>query len=86
MNSIGFYEEDPRWSTAEPHWEAAQALGEARRRSGLTQQALAERSGIRQSVISRLERGNGNPSVRTLQRLAEGMGMRLELAFVPEEE
>ena len=66
--------------------EAAQALVEARRRSGLTQQALAERSGIRQSVISRLERGNGNPSVRTLQRLAEGMGMRLELAFVPEEE
>ena len=52
MNSIGFYEEDPRWSTAEPHWEAAQALVEARRRSGLTQQALAERSGIRQSVIS----------------------------------
>ena len=75
MNSIGFYEEDPRWSTAEPHWEAAQALVEARRRSG-----------IRQSVISRLERGNGNPSVRTLQRLAVGMGMRLELAFVPEEE
>lgn len=57
MNSIGFYEEDPRWSTAEPHWEAAQALVEARRRSGLTQQALAE-----------------------------GMGMRMELAFVPEEE
>ena len=86
MNSIGFYEEDPSWSTAEPHWEAAQALVEARRRRRLTQQALAERSGIRQSVISRLERGNGNPSVRTLQRLAEGMGMRLELAFVPEEE
>ena len=61
-------------------------LKAAREEKDMTQQALAERSGIRQSVISRLERGNGNPSVRTLQRLAEGMGMRLELAFVPEEE
>lgn len=86
MNSIGVYEEDPRCNTAEEHWDAAQALINARRRSGLTQQALAERSGIRQSVISRLERGNGNPSVKTLQRLAEGMGMKLELAFGPEGE
>lgn len=86
MSSIGFYEEDPCQSADEWQWDAAQALIDARRRSGLTQQALAARSGIRQSVISRLERGNGNPSVRTLQRLAEGMGMKLELAFVPENE
>ncbi len=84
MNSIGFYEEDPRCNPNDPQWDAAQVLIDARRRSGLTQQVLAERSGIRQSVISRLERGNGNPSVRTLQRLAEGMGMKLELIFVPE--
>ena len=86
MNSIGFYEEDSRQSAGEWQWDAAQVLIDARRRSGLTQQALAARSGIRQSVISRLERGNGNPSVRTLQRLAEGMGMKLELTFVPEHE
>ncbi len=86
MNSIGLYEDDPRWDSAEQQWDAAQALIDARRRSGLTQQLLAERSGIRQSVISRLERGNGNPSVRTLQRLAEGMGMKLALTFVSEDE
>ena len=86
MNSIGFYEEDLYEDTAELPWDAGQVLIEARRRSGMTQQALSRRSGIRQSVISRLERGNGNPSVKTLQRLAEGMGMRLELTFVPEDE
>lgn len=84
MNSIGFYEENPRWDPEDQQWGAGQVLIEARRRSGITQQVLAQRSGIRQSVISRLERGNGNPSVKTLQRLAEGMGMRLELVFVPE--
>ena len=84
MNSIGFYEENPRWDPEDQQWDAGQVLIEARRRSGITQQVLAQRSGIRQSVISRLERGNGNPSVKTLQRLAEGMGMRLELVFVPE--
>lgn len=84
MNSIGFYEENPRWDPEDQQWDAGQVLIEARRRSGITQQVLAQRSGIRQSVISRLERGNGNPSVKTLQRLAEGMGMRLELVFMPE--
>ncbi len=84
MNSIGFYEENPRWDPEDQQWDAGQVLIEARRRSGITQQVLAQRSGIRQSVISRLERGNGNPSVKTLQRLAEGMGMRLELVFTPE--
>ena len=72
--------------TYESSWDGAQTLIDARRRSGLTQQTLAERSGIRQSVISRLERGNGNPSIRTLQRLAGGMGMKLELTFVPDGE
>ena len=27
--------------------------------------------------------GNGNPSLRTLQRLAAGMGMRVKIEFVP---
>ena len=36
-----------------------------------------------QTDISKLERGNGNPSLRTLQRLAAGMGMRIKIEFVP---
>ena len=40
-----------------------------------------EKTGINQADISKLERGNANPSLLTLQRLAEEMGMRLSLKF-----
>ncbi|MCI6377067.1 MAG: helix-turn-helix domain-containing protein, partial [Clostridiales bacterium] len=51
--------------------------------SGLTQKQLAEKTGIAQADISKLESGNANPSLRTLRRLAEGMGMQIKLEFVP---
>ena len=62
-----------------------QALIAARKQSGLTQQQLAERTGIAQGDISKLEKGNANPSLRTLRRLADGMGMQMQLTFVPRE-
>ena len=49
----------------------------------LTQKELAMRTGIAQADISKLENGNANPSLRTLQRLAEGLGMKLKVEFVP---
>ena len=55
---------------------------EARREEGLTQKELSERSGITQADISRLENGNANPSIRTLQRLANAMGKTLKIEFV----
>ena len=44
-----------------------------RKTQGLTQVGLAERSGLCQSWISRLERRAENPSIATLQRLASGL-------------
>ncbi len=44
-----------------------------RKTPGLTQMGLAERSGLCQSWISRLERRAENPSIATLQRLATGL-------------
>ena len=63
--------------------EIIQALIEARHISGMTQKELSELTGIAQSDISKLENGSANPSLKTLQRLAEGMGMTLKLEFVP---
>jgi transcriptional regulator with XRE-family HTH domain len=54
----------------------------ARRKSGLTQAELAERAGVTQSVIARLERGGGNPTFATLERVLHAAGHRLELSAV----
>ena len=67
----------------QPERAIIQALIDARQNSGLTQKELSERTGIAQGDISKLERGNANPSLRTLQRLATGMGMTVRLEFVP---
>ena len=64
----------------------AQELGRAiQRKRGercITQLTLTERTGIAQADISRLEHGMGNPSVRTLMRIAEGLHCRLRFEFV----
>ena len=70
------------WDALQPQRAIIQAMIDARKESGLTQKELSERTGIAQSDISKLERGNANPSLRTLQRLAEGMGMKLKIEFV----
>ncbi len=67
----------------QPEHAVIQAMIDARRSSGLTQKELSQRTGIAQGDISRLENGNANPSIRTLQRLANGMGMTLKVEFVP---
>lgn len=51
----------------------------ARKQAGLTQGELAERAGVTQSVIARLERGGGNPTFLTLERVLHAAGHRLEL-------
>lgn len=56
----------------------------ARERTGLTQSALADRSGIRQSVISEYESGRREPSVAALDRLLGAAGLALTLAEEPE--
>ncbi len=71
------------YDALEPEFAIIRAMIDARRETGLTQKELSERTGIAQGDISKLENGNANPSLRTLQRLAEGMGMQLKVEFVP---
>lgn len=51
-----------------------------RERRGLTQADLAERTGIDQGDISRIERGSANPTERTLARI--GDALEADLRFV----
>jgi transcriptional regulator with XRE-family HTH domain len=46
-----------------------------RKEAGLTQEQLAERSGLSQQYISGLERGRRNPTVVTLYELAGALGV-----------
>ena len=66
-----------------PEFAIIQAMIDARQASGMTQKQLADKTGIAQADISKLENGNANPSLRTLQRLAAGMGMQIKIEFVP---
>jgi len=71
------------YDALEPEFSIIQAMMDARKASGLTQKQLSEKTGIAQADISKLESGSANPSLRTLQRLATGMGMRVKIEFLP---
>ena len=70
------------WEALEPEFAIMQAIIDARNAEGLTQKELSERSGIAQGDISKLENGNANPSIKTLQRLAAAMGKTLKIEFM----
>lgn len=57
------------YDALEAEFSIIQAILDAGKASGLTQKDLAERSGIAQADISKIETGNANPSLKTLQRL-----------------
>lgn len=57
-------------------------LVEARRRHGLSQQELAERTGMTQANISRIERDKVSPTLATLERLLAAMGETLQISSV----
>jgi len=59
----------------------ARQLSALRARSDETQRELAQRLGMTESMISRLERGDHVPSVKTLCRIADAFGRRLEIVF-----
>ena len=46
----------------------------------MTQQQLAAAAGIRQSEISRIESGHGNPTLKTIGALARALGAELRIA------
>lgn len=71
------------WENLQPELAVMRAIIDARSSLGLTQQQVAERTGIAQTEISKLENGTRNPSIKLLQRLAAGLGYTLKIEFVP---
>lgn len=71
------------WDDIQPEMDVIRAMIDNRIAQNLTQKELAERTGINQADISKLENGTRNPSLKMLKRLAAGMGMVLKIEFVP---
>ena len=70
------------YKNIQPDMDIIRALVSARTSQNLTQKQVAEKTGIDQSDISKLENGTRNPSINLLKRLADGLGMDLKIEFV----
>lgn len=65
--------------TLSSNFLVAQAVASARAKCGISQVKLAALTGIDQADISKIERGLANPSVLTLERIAEALGGNLSI-------
>ncbi|MCL2475136.1 MAG: helix-turn-helix domain-containing protein [Chloroflexi bacterium] len=70
-----------KWKRQRPEREYTKVIITARREQGMTQKELAEKTGIRQSNISRIENGNCSPTITTLQHIAIGVSKTLHIEF-----
>jgi len=70
------------WESSQLEFEITELLISARQEQHISQKELAAKTGIRQSNLSRIERGQCKPDLTTLQRIANGLGKRLQIQFV----
>jgi antitoxin HicB len=69
------------WVSVPATLAAKVALRQARLEAGLTQAELARRAGVSQQQVAKIERPDSNPTLATLERLAQVLGLRLHVAF-----
>jgi DNA-binding XRE family transcriptional regulator len=85
---------DPKFRAAydamEDEYAALGELLAARKRAGMTQADVAERMGIAQASVARLESSAGSrkhaPSIATLRRYADAVGCDLRISLAPKRE
>ena len=64
-----------------PRFAVVRQLIALREQRGWSQQKLADRAGMKQPQLARLETGQVEPKLDTLQRLAKAMDTRLTIRF-----
>ena len=81
----GQRQDDPEvqagYEEARRAYEIGREVRRQREMASLTQQQLADRAGMTQSVIARLEAGGTEPTLATLDRVARALGLELTIAF-----
>ena len=77
----------PAWHAQAEEFAVLDALLQARQRAGLTQAQVAQRMGVKQSALARVESSlvshTHAPSLTTLRKYADALGCRLEIKLVP---
>jgi len=75
---------DPKFERAYdelgPEYELIRALIEARLRNKYSQAELAERAGMQQSAIARIESGAVSPTLQTFTKIAAAIGKEISLS------
>jgi ribosome-binding protein aMBF1 (putative translation factor) len=64
-----------------PRFAVARQLISLREQLGWSQRELADRAGMKQPQLARLETGQVEPKLETLQRLAKAMDCRVQITF-----
>ncbi|HLL54702.1 MAG TPA: type II toxin-antitoxin system HicB family antitoxin [Myxococcaceae bacterium] len=71
------------WVDVPSRLAAKISLRRARHEAGFTQAELARRAGLSQPQLAKLESPDSNPTLDTLERVAEALGVRLTIGFEP---
>jgi ribosome-binding protein aMBF1 (putative translation factor) len=72
------------WDNSRMEYAVLRELTRARKEKGLTQLELAEKTGAKQQVISRMENKEASPTLKTLCNVARALD--LELKLVPKQQ
>jgi len=70
------------YEALEDEFSLIAAMLDARQKAGLTQAQVAERMGVKQPVVAKIEGGRSNVSIDTLKRYAHATGCKLKVVFV----
>ena len=73
--------QDPEFKKEYDAFEWEYTIISARQEAGMSQQELSKIAGVTQADISKIENGKGNPSVRTLRKLATALNKTLRIEF-----
>ena len=71
-----------KYDELEPEYQLIKEIISLREEQQISQQELADKTGIYRSDISKLEHGTANPSLKTIKRIAEGLGKKVYIQFV----
>ena len=70
------------WESSAPARECMHAIIGARIEQKITQKELAKRAGVSISTVHKIEDGESNIKISTLQKIASGLGKSLHIEFI----